>query len=169
MSTSVELTNGPVHRLPIPTGIDRYSDNILFCFFQENVYLSPPSLRIAGSTEKVGLLTDANLSIVGLIPNGEGIEFDFVCGGITERLLCNTNGQYSSSTNQFVCRDGAHATSLAEYFTDNPIIFKTSDQAVPFAEDSSSAESWVDKRQAPLKAGHAHSEPRQNRRHRRVA
>lgn len=134
-STLSVHTNTNYDRLPIPTGIDRYSDNILFCFFQENVYLSPPSLRIAGSTEKVGLLTDANLSIVGLIPNGEGIEFDFVCGGITERLLCNTNGQYSSSTNQFVCRDGARATSLAEYFTDNPIIFKTSDDTVYFGHE----------------------------------
>lgn len=128
-------TNTNYDRLPIPTGISHYSNNVLFCFFQEKVYLSPPSLRISGSTEKVGLLTDGNLSIVEITPNGDGIVFDFVYEGISERLVCNTNGEYSSSTNQFVCKDGIRATNLAEYFTENPLLFKTSDDTVYYGHE----------------------------------
>ena len=39
-------------------------------------------------------------------------------------------GEYASSTNQFLCRDGVHATTLAEYFTENPLLFKAADDTV---------------------------------------
>ena len=123
-------TNTNYDRLPIPTGISKYSDNILFCFFQENSFLSPPSLRIDGSNERLGLLTDADLKVVQTTPLGDAITFDYILGDFTERFVCNTLGEYSSSTNLFVCRDGAHAIKLSEYFTENPLSFKTADDTV---------------------------------------
>lgn len=123
-------TNTNYDRLPIPTGISKYSDNILFCFFQENSFLSPPSLRIDGSNERLGLLTDADLKFVQTTPLGDAITFDYILGDFTERFVCNTLGEYFSSTNLFVCRDGAHAIKLSEYFTENPLLFKTADDTV---------------------------------------
>ena len=128
-------TNTNYDRLPIPTGISKYSDNILFCFFQENTFLSPPSLRVNGTSERFGLLTDANLKVVGTTPDGDGVVFDFVFGDVTEQLTCNTLGEYSSSTDLIVCKDGAHATTLSKYFTENPLLFKTADGTVYYGHE----------------------------------
>lgn len=123
-------TNTNYDRLPIPTGISKYSNNIIFCFFPENAFLSPPSLRINGTDERIGLLTDADLNVISITPDGRGVVFDFIFGDVTERFVCNTMGEYASSTNQFLCRDGVHATTLAEYFTENPLLFKAADDTV---------------------------------------
>lgn len=123
-------TNTNYDRLPIPTGISKFSDNILFCFFPEKAFLSPPSLRTNEAEERLGLLTDADLKVIGATSDGNGIVFDFVLGEISERLTCNTLGEYSSSENIFICRNGAHATTLSEYFTENPLLFKAADDTV---------------------------------------
>ena len=123
-------TNTNYDRLPIPTGISKYSNNIIFCFFPENAFLSPPSLRINGTDERIGLLTDADLNVISITPDGRGVVFDFIFGDVTERFVCNAMGEYASSTNQFLCRDGVHATTLAEYFTENPLLFKAADDTV---------------------------------------
>ena len=75
-------------------------------------------------------MTDANLKVVGTTPDGDGVVFDFVFGDVTEQLTCNTLGEYSSSTDLIVCKDGAHATTLSKYFTENPLLFKTADGTV---------------------------------------
>ena len=116
--------------VPIPMGISKYSNNIIFCFFPENAFLSPPSLRINGTDERIGLLTDADLNVIGITPDESGVVFDFIFGDVTERFVCNAMGEYASSTNQFLCRDGIHATTLAEYFTENPLLFKAADDTV---------------------------------------
>lgn len=123
-------TNTNYDRLPIPTAIRQYSGIILFGFFSEKVYLSSPSLRTIGSDESLGILTDASIKIIGITENKDGVVFDFIYGDITERLTCNTAGEYSSDSNYFVCRNGANATTLPEYFNENPIIFKADDDTV---------------------------------------
>lgn len=123
-------TNTNYDRLPIPTGISAYGNNILFCFFQEKTFLSPPSVRNNITSEQLGLLTDADLKVVGITPDGESVIFEFELGGIAERLTCHASGKYSSSTNLFRCRDGIHAITLSEYFTENPLLFKAADDTV---------------------------------------
>ena len=73
-------TNTNYDCLPIPTGICKYHNNILFCFFSEKAFLSAPSLRIAETGELVGLLTDADLKVVGVTPDEDGVIFDFKLG-----------------------------------------------------------------------------------------
>lgn len=123
-------TNTNYDKLPIPTKIKFYQDNILFGFFAEKAYLSPPILRINGFEDKKGLLTDAKIEIVGITESKDGVIFDFTLGDITERFTCNINGEYSSETSCFICRDGAHAVPLYEYFTENPLLFKAADDTV---------------------------------------
>lgn len=128
-------TNTNYDRLPIPTGISKYEDNILFCFFSEGVYLSPPSLRLSGIEGKVGLLTDADLRIVGVSPEGDSIIFEVALGETVEQFTCNTAGEYTSVESKFICRDGARATQLSEYFKENPIQFKASDDTVYYGHE----------------------------------
>lgn len=126
----VVKTNTNYDRLPIPTKISQYQDNILFGFFSEKAYVSPPYLRINGSDEKFGLLTDAEIKVIGITDAKDGVVFDLTLGNITERFICNINGVYSSQAPTFVCRDGTHAIPLSEYLTENPLSFKTSDDTV---------------------------------------
>lgn len=123
-------TNTNYDRLPIPTGINKYEDNVLFCFFSEGVYLSPPSVRLSGVEGRAGLLTDADLKLGGVSPEGDEIYFEVALGDTVERFICNTSGEYSSTECKFICRDGAHATPLSEYFKEKPILFKASDDTV---------------------------------------
>lgn len=123
-------TNTNYDCLPMPTGICKYHHDILFCFFSEKAFLSAPSLRIAETGERVGLLTDADLKVVDVTPDGDGVIFDFKLGDITERLTCDVLGKYFSSTDRFTCKDGVHATNLSKYFDDNPLSFKTADDTV---------------------------------------
>lgn len=141
-------TNTNYDRLPIPTGIGDYKNNILFCFFSEGVYLSPPSLRVNGSEGKVGMLTDADLKVVGITQNGDGVVFDVILGEYSDRFTCNTLGEYTSEKNRFVCKDGAHATQLSEYFKENPVQFKASDNTVYVGHEVLSGNEefeWYDK------------------------
>ena len=129
-NTLVVKTNTNYDRLPFPTRIKQYQNNILFAFFSEKAYLSPPTLRIAGTENKVGLIIDADIKIVGITDAKDGIIFDFILGGITERLICNTDGVYSSTSPQFMCRDGSNAVPLFEYLRENPLTFKAADDTV---------------------------------------
>jgi len=128
-------TNTNYDRLPIPSGIHNYDGRILFCFFSENTYLSPPSLRIKDHVEKCGLLTDIDLKVVGITPAFDAIVFDAVFNDVSERFTCNTSGVYASETNLIICRDGARATSLSDYFTSNPLLFKASDDTVYYGHE----------------------------------
>lgn len=129
-SSLVVKTNTNYDRLPIPTRISQYQDNVLFGFFSEKAYVSPPNLRINGSGEKVGLLTDAEIKMIGITTERDGVIFDLILGGITERFICDINGVYTSQSSTFICRDGTHAVLLSEYLTDNPLSFKTADDTV---------------------------------------
>lgn len=118
-------TNTNYDCLPIPTGICKYHNNILFCFFSEKAFLSAPSLRIAETGELVGLLTDADLKVVGVTPDGDGVIFDFKLGDITEQLTCDVLGKYGSSARagcfpaaaQFVRPFGAFVPALVQGWT----------------------------------------------------
>ena len=129
-SALVVKTNTNYDNLPIPREILQYSDNILFGFFNEKVYLSPPSLRINGSDEIIGELINGYIKIVGTAEDGQGINFDFVHEDKSERFTCNRDGRYVSQSNYFLCRNGKHAISLSEYFSENPLIFKDAEDTV---------------------------------------
>lgn len=123
-------TNTNYDRLPIPGGIRSYEGRILFCFFSENTYTSPPSIRVKDDADKCGLLIDIELKVVGITPTGDAVTFDATFDNVTDCFTCNTSGKYKSDTNLLVCHDGNRAIPLADYFTNNPLLFKTADDTV---------------------------------------
>ncbi|MBE5737596.1 MAG: DEAD/DEAH box helicase [Clostridiales bacterium] len=121
-------TNTNYDKLPIWTQINNYQDNILFGFYSEKAYISPPQLRI--KEEKVGLLVDGEIKNITVSQEKDKVFFDFVLGEHTDNFSCDINGKYLSKSNKFVCRDGIHTISLSQYFLENPLIFKTADDTV---------------------------------------
>ena len=128
-------TNTNYDNLPIPTGIKKYSEDILFAFFSEKVYLSPPSIRINGEDKIIGLLTDAELKVTGVTQSGDGVMFSVSIGDIIVQYVCDLSGRYSSTNDILLCRDGVQKTTLSKYFTDNPLMFKTADDTVYYANE----------------------------------
>lgn len=128
---SIEVkTNTNYDHLPIASGIGKYEDHVLFCFFHEASYSAPPSIRVKSNQERCGLLTDIDLKIIGTTPLGDAILFTASCDDVTDQFSCDVSGHYSSDTNILMCRDGKRAVLLAEYFTDNPLQFKTANGTV---------------------------------------
>lgn len=123
-------TNTNYDNLPIPYGIETYSEDVLFAFFSEKTFLSPPSLRVDGEDEILGLLTDAELKVKEITENGKYVNFQLNIGNHTTMYSCDTAGRYYSSTDEIVCRDGVHKIKLSDYFNDHPLIFKTADDTV---------------------------------------
>lgn len=123
-------TNTNFDRLPVPTRISEYSDEILFAFFSEKVYLSPPNISLDGQSETIGLLTDADLHVVKPVTASDHVDFVVSFGEYKEQFSCDKEGQYRSATNLFVCRDGTKTTRLFEYFNENPLIFKTASDSI---------------------------------------
>ena len=123
-------TNTNYDRLPISGGIRSYEGRILFCFFSENTYTSPPSVRVKDDVYKCGLLTDIELRVVGITPTGDAVAFDAALDNVIDHFTCDVSGKYKSDTNLIVCRDGNRATPLADYFTSNPLLFKTANDTV---------------------------------------
>lgn len=123
-------TNTNYDKLPIPTGISSYDGTVLFGFFSDRTYLSSPLIRVINQETVMGSLIDADIRIIGTTQSKDGIIFDLVYGGATERIVCNALGEYSSESNAFICRNGTRAITLSEYFTDTPLTFKTDDDTV---------------------------------------
>lgn len=123
-------TNTNYDRLPIPEGIKIYEGHLLFCSLSENTYTSPPSVRAKNDPDNCGLLTDIELKVVSITPTGDAVTFDATFGDVTDHLICDTSGSYKSETNWIICRDGNRSESLADYFTSNPLYFKTADGTV---------------------------------------
>jgi len=129
-------TNTNYDHLPIPGGFTSYEGHVLFCFFSENTYSSPPSVKVKADIGKHGLITDIELKVIGTTPSGSAISFSATFGGVTDYFACDVFGKYSSDTNLLVCRDGKRTSTLAEYFTNNPLQFKTANDTVYYGQEA---------------------------------
>ncbi|MBQ9713967.1 MAG: DEAD/DEAH box helicase family protein [Clostridia bacterium] len=123
-------TNTNYDKLPIPSRINKYGTNILFGFFHEKTYISPPILRKNNSEDKICVLTDATIKIIETSTNGESILFEIIYEDIIQKMSCNIAGEYSSEADYFFCRNGTHSIKLSDYFNENPLIFKTDNDTI---------------------------------------
>lgn len=121
------VTNTKYDTLPLPTSITFYQEDILFCFFPVTVYFSPPSMY-CNKIQKKWLLTDGEIRIDKKKTSQDSVAFYYSYEGISDLFECDIQGHYTSSSGVFFCRDGVNRGILLEdYFSDNPLLFKTSD------------------------------------------
>ena len=127
-SSIVVKTNTNYDLLPLPQKLKEYPINIIFCFFNEQTYASPPSVSLSGVLTPPYLLTDVMLRITAV--DKSRITIIAEIDNIKETILCDLEGQYTSSSTSLFVRDGKNRLSLSEYFSLYPLQFKTTDDTL---------------------------------------
>lgn len=113
--------------LPIPKRLQNYPSSVFFCFFSDKTYLSPPSIYLGGELTDY-VLTDVVVKIDNV--KEKQIEFTASIDSTVEHLSCDINGKYKSELNQIYIKDGRNRVTLLEYLNDNPLQFKTTNDAL---------------------------------------
>lgn len=126
-------TNTNYDKLPIPKKIIEYSTGPLFCFLNNKVYISPCRIYKKDNPHSIALITDITLKF--LESNSKTIKFEVQIFGVSEKIICDINGKYSSENSLLYCKVGSNTYTLAEYFSENPISFKTSDDTVYYGSE----------------------------------
>ena len=124
----VVKTNTNYDFLPLPQKLNKYPNNIIFCFFDERIYTAPPSLYLNGDSDNSYLLTDITLLVTGVTDNC--ITFSAEIEGVSDQITCNTEGQYTSETSSILVKDGRKRLPLSTYFNTYPVQFKTTDDTL---------------------------------------
>lgn len=121
-------TNTNYDKLPIPTEIVEYEKDILFCFLNKKAYMSPCVLLNPKNPKEKAFLTDIEIKIKKVYK--KKIDFLVISFGLREVLTCDIEGKYRSEKVVFTCKDGKEEFSLAEFFSENPLLFKTANDTV---------------------------------------
>ena len=124
----VVKTNTNYDFLPLPQKLNKYPNNIIFCFFDERTYTAPPSLYLNGDSDTSYLLTDITLLVTGVTDNC--IMFSAGIEGVSDQITCNTEGQYASNSSSIFVKDGRKRLPLSTYFNTYPVQFKTTDDTL---------------------------------------
>lgn len=127
-STLVVKTGTNYDLLPIPKKNIKYPSNTMFCFLSEKTYLSPPLIKIDGQLNEHFLITDLDIKIVEV--KYDYISIEATVENVSENLVCNLEGKYSTNDEKFVVRDGRTQVPLVRYLTAHPLIYKTTDDTV---------------------------------------
>lgn len=126
-------TNTNYDKLPMPTRIVEYENSILFCFLDKKSYIYPCAIAYRENPDKKALITDVIFKIIKV--NKNNIRFRVELFGKSEVLNCDLTGRYSSEKEEFICKNGKEEFSLAEYFSNNPLSFKTADDTVYYGQE----------------------------------
>ena len=121
-------TNTNYDKLPIPDKIVEYENDVLFCFLNRKSYISPCTIVCLDNLDERALITDIVLKIIEVRKNN--IKFAVMLFDKTEIINCDLTGKYISEEEKFICKDGKEEYTLADYFSDKPLSFKTANDTV---------------------------------------
>ena len=117
-------TNTNFDYLPHPKPLLRYPEKIFFVDYNQNTYSNIPTVKYySGKMEKHRYITDMKLLVRN--STAEHIEVECKLDEITETIRCGIKCDYAESNHRIIVRKGNQEISLAEYFTDFPLIFKS--------------------------------------------
>ena len=110
-----------------------YPTNIVFSFFDDRTYTSPPTIYLTIDGVAQHLLTDIIILVNNIKDDSItlGVEID----GIKELLQCDLEGNYTSKENKIYVRDGRSRMTLCDYFNLYPLQFKTTDDRLIVANE----------------------------------
>jgi len=125
----VVKTNTNYDFLQLPSKIETYPSNIVFCSFSEKTYSSPPTILLKERQESSYILTDTLIKV--LEPKTETcINLSLEIDDVVELLSCDIEAKYSSKTSLISVRDGKQLISLSDYFTSHPLQYKATDGTI---------------------------------------
>ena len=129
----VVKTNTNYDLLPIPHKLNKYPTNIVFSFFDERTYTSPPTIYLTAEEATQHLLTDVIILVNDI--KDDVITLGAEIDGVREFLQCDLEGNYTSKENKIYVRDGRSRMTLCDYFNLYPLQFKTTDDKLIVANE----------------------------------
>jgi superfamily II DNA or RNA helicase len=121
-------TNTNFDYLPIPMKLTKYPDTIFLCDYDADVYSSPPVVKSIREQDEKQILTDISPRIVNV--ENEKVTIEFCFGNEVEQIVCDTDGEYTSSTKKIMLVDGRGVVPLVDYLNEYPMQFKTTDDVL---------------------------------------
>ena len=115
--------------IPMPEKLYEFPGNIFFADFSDSTYSSPPVIKRRSDPAFSNRITDCNIQITNVSP-------EYVTVVITNdnsmraTFSCDTQGKYSSEDGDYYLHLGSEECDLEQYLCDNPLAFKTLDDAL---------------------------------------
>lgn len=118
-------TNTNFDFLPTPERLKHYPNNIFFMDFSAKTYSSTPIIN-AQEFQPV-MLTDCRLCLEKYTQDKVTVRIEHE--NFSTTVECDTDGHYSCVGTPLVLKSGKKNCSIAEYLMDQPLIFRTLDDA----------------------------------------
>jgi hypothetical protein len=121
-------TNTNYDFIPMPEKLEVYPDNIFLGDFSDGTYSSPPVIRSHTNVAFSKRLTDFTIQVEKI--EKSKVIFRIEADDIVEKFTCDLQGKYISDTGDLYTHVGTLEYRLTDYLNDNPIAFKTYDDAL---------------------------------------
>jgi superfamily II DNA or RNA helicase len=124
----VVKTNTNYDSLPMPKRLSKYPSKIMFSFFSDKTYISPPIIVDSAGSPTGAILTDATILIVDQQDNLLTLRISI--NDLYDLIECNINGEYNCQNPTLYLKNGRYNSSLPDYLNTHPLIFKATDESV---------------------------------------
>ena len=121
-------TNTNYDYIPKAERLTEYPDKLFFADYADTTYSSPPIIRSRSRKDKRCKLTDFSLSI--LKSTKTQVTILITNDDFEVTLSCDLQGRYSSKDKDLYTHIRTDEYTLVDYFNDNPLVFKTFDDAL---------------------------------------
>ena len=127
-STIKVKTNTNYDFIPIAEKLESYPENIFFGDFSDRTYSSPPIVKSRSTSSFSKRLIDFTIKIEKV--EKEKVTFLLEADDISESYTCDLLGNYIANLGDLYTHIGTVECPISNYLNDNPISFKTYDDAL---------------------------------------
>ena len=124
----VVKTNTNYDFMPIPTRIIEFPLKVIFTFFSDKTFSSPPILINHTGELTDTILTDTDIQINDI--TSQAITLSIIWNSVIDKFIYTIDGKYKCDDPKIVLKDGREQSTLVEYLNNYPLIFKTADDTV---------------------------------------
>lgn len=123
-SSLIVKTNTNYDSMPMPIRLNEYPDNIIFSFFSDKTFSSPPVILGDNDEPTQFILTDANIEITNHTNNSLSLKISI--DNLIDIINCDLQGNYTCNNSTIQIKNGRNIMSLSNYLNSYPILFKIS-------------------------------------------
>ncbi len=120
-------TNTNFDNLQQPLELKEYPNNIFYTDFDGKTYSSTPHILL--SNGECVSLTDCQLKVSSISNDKSNLTVKISHELFSVEVLCSIKGKYAQQGEALIIKSGRGEIALHDYLTDNPLIFRTLDDA----------------------------------------
>jgi len=121
-------TNTNYDYLPMPSKLEIYPEKIIFCFFSNQTFSSPPTISDENGNLTQNLLIDSSIKIIK--QEDKCLTLEISIENMTEIIECDIKGVYKCVNPSIYIKNGHNILSLSDYLNNFPLTFKVSNGTI---------------------------------------